>query len=47
MVAPCNIHINKLADAAALGVNNANGKAVIFNTIAIFDGISMGTEGMK
>ncbi len=47
MVTPCNMHINKLADNAASGVNNANGKAVIFNTITISDGISMGTEGMK
>jgi dihydroxy-acid dehydratase len=47
MVTPCNMHINKLADAAAAGVNGADGKAVIFNTITISDGISMGTEGMK
>ena len=47
MVTPCNMHINKLADCAASGVDNANGKAVIFNTITISDGISMGTEGMK
>ncbi|MFA6052085.1 MAG: dihydroxy-acid dehydratase [Methylobacter sp.] len=47
MVTPCNMHINKLADSAAVGVDNANGKAVIFNTITISDGISMGTEGMK
>ncbi|MBK8814392.1 MAG: dihydroxy-acid dehydratase [Methylococcaceae bacterium] len=47
MVTPCNMHITKLADDAANGVNNANGKAVIFNTITISDGISMGTEGMK
>jgi dihydroxy-acid dehydratase len=47
MVTPCNMHINKLADDAANGVNTANGKAVIFNTITISDGISMGTEGMK
>jgi dihydroxy-acid dehydratase len=47
MVTPCNMHINKLADSAATGVDNANGKAVIFNTITISDGISMGTEGMK
>ncbi|MDD5276147.1 MAG: dihydroxy-acid dehydratase [Methylovulum sp.] len=47
MVTPCNMHINKLADDAAVGVNNADGKAVIFNTITISDGISMGTEGMK
>lgn len=47
MVTPCNMHINKLADDAAAGVNAANGKAVVFNTITISDGISMGTEGMK
>ena len=47
MVTPCNMHINKLADDAARGVDNADGKAVIFNTITISDGISMGTEGMK
>jgi dihydroxy-acid dehydratase len=47
MVTPCNMHINRLADDAAAGVNDANGKAVIFNTITISDGISMGTEGMK
>ncbi len=47
MVTPCNMHINKLADDAANGVNKAMGKAVVFNTITISDGISMGTEGMK
>lgn len=47
MVTPCNMHINKLADEAAAGANQAGGKAVIFNTITISDGISMGTEGMK
>lgn len=46
-VTPCNMHINTLADAAAKGVDDAQGKAVIFNTITISDGISMGTEGMK
>ncbi len=47
MVTPCNMHINTLADEAANGVNQADGKAVIFNTITVSDGISMGTEGMK
>ena len=47
MVTPCNMHIDKLADKAAEGVNAAKGKAVVFNTITISDGISMGTEGMK
>jgi dihydroxy-acid dehydratase len=47
MVTPCNMHINQLADEAARGVDAHGGKAVIFNTITISDGISMGTEGMK
>jgi len=47
MVTPCNMHINKLADDAARGVDGNGGKAVVFNTITISDGISMGTEGMK
>jgi dihydroxy-acid dehydratase len=47
MVTPCNMHINKLAEDAAQGVDGSAGKAVIFNTITISDGISMGTEGMK
>lgn len=47
MVTPCNMHINTLADHAARGVDAAGGKSVIFNTITISDGISMGTEGMK
>lgn len=47
MVTPCNMHIDKLADEAARGVDNAGGKAVVFGTITISDGISMGTEGMK
>ncbi len=47
MVTPCNMHINKLAEDAARGVDASNGKSVIFNTITISDGISMGTEGMK
>ncbi|MEE9344103.1 MAG: dihydroxy-acid dehydratase [Methylococcales bacterium] len=47
MVTPCNMHINTLADHTASGIDQAGGKAVIFNTITISDGISMGTEGMK
>ncbi len=46
-VTPCNMHIDQLAREAALGINEAGGKATIFNTITISDGISMGTEGMK
>jgi dihydroxy-acid dehydratase len=44
---PCNMHINTLADAAAMGADEAGGKAVTFNTITVSDGISMGTPGMR
>jgi len=47
MVTPCNMHINKLADEAEKGANAAGGKAVVFNTITISDGIANGTVGMK
>ena len=47
MVTPCNMHIDQLAVSVAQGINEAGGKAVVFNTITISDGISMGTEGMK
>lgn len=47
MVTPCNMHIDELARHAAHGVDGNGGKAVIFNTITVSDGISMGTEGMK
>jgi dihydroxy-acid dehydratase len=46
-VTPCNIHIDKLAAEARKGVDAAGGKGLIFNTITVSDGISMGTEGMK
>jgi len=47
MVTPCNMHIDKLALKASSGVDKSGGKSVIFNTITVSDGISMGTEGMK
>ena len=47
MVTPCNMHINLLAEDAAAGANEAGGKSVIFNTITVSDGISMGTPGMR
>jgi dihydroxy-acid dehydratase len=47
MVTPCNMHIDGLADEAAKGANEAGGKGVIFNTISVSDGISMGTPGMR
>ncbi|MDG2123982.1 MAG: dihydroxy-acid dehydratase, partial [Verrucomicrobiales bacterium] len=46
-VTPCNMHIDRLSRETAKGVDAAGGKSVIFNTITISDGISMGTEGMK
>lgn len=46
-VTPCNMHIDKLAVESAKGADAAGGKSLIFNTITISDGISMGTEGMK
>ena len=46
-VTPCNFHIDGLAKESANGVDAAGGKSVVFNTITISDGISMGTEGMK
>ena len=47
MVTPCNMHINQLAEAAAMGADEAGGKSIIFNTITVSDGISMGTPGMR
>jgi dihydroxy-acid dehydratase len=44
---PCNMHIAGLARAAAEGANVAGGKSVIFNTITVSDGISMGSPGMR
>ena len=47
MVTPCNMHLDELARIAEAGANEAGGKAIIFDTITVSDGISMGTEGMK
>jgi len=44
---PCNMHIDKLAVAAARGVTGGGGKPTIFGTITVSDGISMGTPGMR
>ena len=46
-VTPCNMHIDKLALETEKGVNTNGGKAIIFNTITVSDGISNGYEGMK
>ncbi|HYS05445.1 MAG TPA: dihydroxy-acid dehydratase [Candidatus Dormibacteraeota bacterium] len=46
-VMPCNIHLRDLADYVKEGIRAAGGTPIEFNTIAVSDGISMGTEGMK
>jgi dihydroxy-acid dehydratase len=44
---PCNMHINDLAAEAVSGADGAGGKGVLFNTITVSDGISMGSPGMR
>jgi dihydroxy-acid dehydratase len=44
---PCNMHIDRLADVTAKAADSAGGKATIFGTITVSDGISMGTPGMR
>jgi dihydroxy-acid dehydratase len=44
---PCNYHLRGLAEHVKAGVRDAGGTPMEFNTIAISDGITMGTEGMK
>jgi dihydroxy-acid dehydratase len=46
-VTPCNMHIGALAREAAAGADAAGGKSVLFNTITVSDGISMGSPGMR
>src|SRR5438094_3927690 len=46
-VNPVNMQIDKLGLEAEAGATDSGGKAIIFNTITISDGISMGSEGMK
>jgi dihydroxy-acid dehydratase len=46
-VTPCNMHIDLLAREAAAGADAAGGKSLVFNTITVSDGISMGTPGMR
>ncbi len=47
MITPCNMHLDKLAIEVSSGAEDAGAKAVIFNTITVSDGISMGTPGMR
>lgn len=46
-VTPCNIHLDDLAISAKEGAKAAGGVPMIFNTITVSDGISMGTSGMR
>ena len=46
-VMPCNIHLRALAEEVKRGVRAAGGTPIEFNTIAVSDGIAMGTEGMR
>jgi dihydroxy-acid dehydratase len=46
-VTPCNVHLRSLAEAVKLGVRQAGGTPLELNTIAISDGITMGTPGMR
>ncbi|HZS37740.1 MAG TPA: dihydroxy-acid dehydratase [Polyangia bacterium] len=46
-VMPCNIHLRALAARVKEGVRAAGGTPIEFNTIAVSDGISMGTDGMR
>lgn len=44
---PCNYHLRRLSEKVKEGVRKAGGTPIEFNTVAISDGITMGTEGMK
>jgi dihydroxy-acid dehydratase len=46
-VMPCNYHLRRLSERVKAGIRAAGGTPVEYNTIAVSDGISMGTEGMK
>ncbi|SDM92041.1 dihydroxy-acid dehydratase [Sediminibacillus halophilus] len=46
-VTPCNIHLHDLAVKAKEGAKDAGGVPLVFNTITVSDGISMGTQGMR
>jgi dihydroxy-acid dehydratase len=46
-VSPCNLNLRELADHASAGIRAAGGTPIEFNTIAVTDGIAMGTSGMR
>jgi len=46
-VMPCNYHLRRLSEKVKAGIREAGGTPIEYNTIAVSDGIAMGTEGMK
>jgi dihydroxy-acid dehydratase len=46
-VMPCNYHLRRLSERVKAGIRAAGGMPIEYNTIAVSDGIAMGTEGMK
>jgi dihydroxy-acid dehydratase len=46
-VMPCNLHLRSLAESVCAGVRAAGATPVQFNTVAVSDGIAMGTDGME
>ncbi|HKW87088.1 MAG TPA: dihydroxy-acid dehydratase, partial [Nitrospiraceae bacterium] len=46
-VMPCNVHLRRLSEKVKAGIRVAGGTPIEYNTIAVSDGIAMGTEGMK
>src|SRR5256714_7636312 len=44
---PCNYNLRELADHVKAGIRAAGGTPMEYNTVAICDGVTMGTEGMK
>jgi dihydroxy-acid dehydratase len=44
---PCNMHLNELAQNIKVGINSQSLFGLVFNTIGVSDGISMGTPGMR
>ncbi len=46
-VSPCNINLRELAEHVGIGIKRGGGTPIEFNTIAVTDGIAMGSEGMR
>jgi dihydroxy-acid dehydratase len=46
-IGTCNVHLRQIADWLKIGIREAGGTPMEFNTITIHDGITMGTQGMK